>query len=90
MSLTSCSRHPVCLADSFVFLAFPATSCFFKCKGHAPFALGLRARFYTCPIPYHLGESLQGREVYRYLERTSDLELAMAAHMLKLDRYRED
>ncbi len=46
--------------------------------------------FYTCPIPYHLGESLQGREVYRYLEWTSDLELAMAAHILKLDRYRED
>ncbi len=44
--------------------------------------------FYTCPIPYHLGESLQGREVYRYLERTSDLELATAAHILKLDRFR--
>ncbi len=40
--------------------------------------------------PYHLGESSQGREVYRYLERTSDLVLATAAHILKLDRYRED
>ncbi len=40
--------------------------------------------------PYHLGESSQGRKVYRYLERTSDLVLATAAHILKLDRYRED
>ncbi len=40
--------------------------------------------------PYHLGESSQGREVYRYLERTNDLVLATAAHILKLDRYRED
>ncbi|KAF4103705.1 hypothetical protein G5714_014692 [Onychostoma macrolepis] len=40
--------------------------------------------------PHHLGESSQGREGYRYLERASSLVLAMAAHILKLDRYRED
>ncbi|KAF4094536.1 hypothetical protein G5714_024749 [Onychostoma macrolepis] len=40
--------------------------------------------------PHHLGESSQEREGYRYLERASGLVLATAAHILKLDRYRED
>ncbi|KAK2881553.1 hypothetical protein Q8A67_018841 [Cirrhinus molitorella] len=40
--------------------------------------------------PYHLGESSRGPEGYRYLERASGLVLATAAHILKLDRYRED
>ncbi|KAF4094537.1 hypothetical protein G5714_024750 [Onychostoma macrolepis] len=40
--------------------------------------------------PHHLGESSQEREGYRYLERASSLVLATAAHILKLDRYRED
>ncbi len=75
----------------FVFLAFLAPLVFLNAKATPRFAVGLRARFLHVPqFPYHLGESLQGREVYRYLERTSDLELAMAAHILKLDRYRED
>ncbi len=32
--------------------------------------------------PYHLGESSQGCERYRYLERASSLVLATAAHIL--------
>ncbi|KAL1260153.1 hypothetical protein QQF64_007980 [Cirrhinus molitorella] len=40
--------------------------------------------------PYPLAESSRGPEGYRYLERASGLVLATAAHILKLDRYRED
>ncbi len=31
----------------FVFLAFPATSCFFKCKGHAPFCIRFACQVFT-------------------------------------------
>ena len=40
--------------------------------------------------PYHLGDSSLEPEVYICLERASRLVLAKAAHILKLDRYRED
>lgn len=40
--------------------------------------------------PYHLGESSLLPEVYIGLGRASRLVLAKAAHILKLDRYRED
>ncbi|KAK9962629.1 hypothetical protein ABG768_007986, partial [Culter alburnus] len=40
--------------------------------------------------PYHLGESSPLPEAYIGLGRDSRLVLAKAAHILKLDRYRED
>ena len=40
--------------------------------------------------PYHLGDSSLEPEAYICLERPCRLVLAKAAHILKLDRYRED
>ncbi|KAL1260156.1 hypothetical protein QQF64_007983 [Cirrhinus molitorella] len=69
-----------------------------KSTRQAPFGFGtLKCRSFPQPTerlrlagPYHLGESSRGPEGYRYLERASGLVLATAAHILKLDRYRED